>query len=1125
MYLFAQLEVGLATGGHLGIAPRDASTPQPFRAYIDYVRYYALAANAPVVDLSGVNAAIAQHNQDTTAHASANFVKHVGAGGEKLIVGGLPSGTNADAWRNGTIHVSNSGTDIWVEPAQVAQIPEPTPPVDPVPGGSLDLSFQDFAANYLPSTTGANPEFAPTIPLSSKMISEALIEAVLAKNQTKFDQVYAWAEKNMIRSKSGSGQTTYLDGYGSVVAANGSVSDWKIDSGAEVKIGKALITAWNTWNNVKHKDGASKKAALILSLTTLDEGRRYIRSSEGATSTSSGHLYLSLRTRDFDLAAFRMFKTFTGDTRFDEMISAGLHMFEAVTSTSGPLPTTKGLPPAYVAYGTAEHAYSEIKSGTNGWTINSPIGFNSDAQEALANLIEDAKAYNQARTKALLTGNLRAFYIEKWATGTITDGYNHDGTVSSTAQSAYGHYLAINVLALTNSADTTAAAIRSAKIPGLPTSGRQYLPNQVKGVTPVSTWPGDVLGWMGVALDTGRLTDLGVLGPNPNAGTTTPVTGGGTNTNPTGPVIIPDPVIPQPAGAAALFVNPGSTLMAWYNELPTGTKKTRVGFSALKPMAKWVGGWDPNAASWLEYVNAAKAAGKIPQGLMYNIPGLDFSGGYSSGSGAQTFDQYKALVTKFCDAIGTYPCIVTYEPDSLPDLDALPADKRAGRVASMTWAIAEIRRRCPNVYLYVDAGHSAWKTVADTVRNLKEIHSEVANGIAVNTSNTQPFNNEVAFAQAICARFPTGFNFIVDTGRNGNNNQTYEWCNPPDRQYGRDPLFGGPAVTGIPRCDGWLWNKTPGEADGPCNGWGGAAGALFQDYVFKDGVADNAAGAGMAQRPPAIAGSNQSSNQAQDNWPVPTGYTEVARELFQGTLSDWIVYDYPNNQVDPQSFANRWLASQVAIGLAPDGVTKELQITGIRGVDDSGNPIVKLGGAIWNKAAASRRGGRWEYRIRYDASAAFAGVGQLWVTDENTYNPWPTYNEFDITEWSDGSRAGTTYNNHFSLTPNAPDHDIYKTPTNVNFGTSYHDIVFEWEPGVYTAAWCDGVKYADSRDGTGLVYAWANNGAGPRINNPANRCVAMRPIFQIHSLNGNVNLYETTPIRMRIQRIRCLTKN
>jgi endoglucanase len=182
--------------------------------------------------------------------------------------------------------------------------------------------------------------------------------------------------------------------------------------------------------------------------------------------------------------------------------------------------------------------------------------------------------------------------------------------------------------------------------------------------------------------------------------------------------------------------------------------------------------------------------------------------------------------------------IVAYEPDSLTQSDGLSADARTGRISMMTWGIQQIKSQCPNALLYVDIGHSAWKTVDQAASLLQEVHVENANGFAINISNFRPDAELITYGQAICGKLNLpNVRFMFDSGRNGNPNiPSWRWANPADTRFGRIPQYGN---TGIDKCDGWTWWKRPGESDGNAGDGAPNAGEFWPTYMYNDAKGDN----------------------------------------------------------------------------------------------------------------------------------------------------------------------------------------------------------------------------------------------------------------------------------------------
>lgn len=370
------------------------------------------------------------------------------------------------------------------------------------------------------------------------------------------------------------------------------------------------------------------------------------------------------------------------------------------------------------------------------------------------------------------------------------------------------------------------------------------------------------------ALTMTLMAGLFQLGRPATAGTTTSSGGTGTVTTPTDGSGSGN-TTPAPSGALKLYSNPGTQAANYAKNLAAGTKKDRYNWFTSQPSTQWAGiDWDPDCSGIAGYINNAIAANKVPQVLSYSIPGRDL-GQYSSG-GATNTATYEAWIKKFALAIGSNVCIMAYEPDSLVQLDSLGSDDlKNGRVAAMTWAIRYLKQNCPNLYLYVDVGHSGWKSVDDAARLLQLVHVENADGFVINVSNFRPDAELITYGQAICAKLNLpNIRFIYDSGRNGNaTNLPSGFANPALRRLGKLPQFGN---TNVDKCDGWLWWKSQGESDGDNGSGAPSAGQFWDQYMYNDSKGDNDNGnnstdtsnvpnsSGMLQRPPTYGVANGS---------------------------------------------------------------------------------------------------------------------------------------------------------------------------------------------------------------------------------------------------------------------------
>lgn len=222
-------------------------------------------------------------------------------------------------------------------------------------------------------------------------------------------------------------------------------------------------------------------------------------------------------------------------------------------------------------------------------------------------------------------------------------------------------------------------------------------------------------------------------------------------------------------------------------------------------------------------MQGASASGKTPVFVIYTSPHGSESRWYASITGGT----YHDLVAEIARGIGHYEAWVVLEPDALPIANQYSAVERAKRMEEFRRSIALINEHAPNARVYIDAGHSRWVSLADKAQLLREAGITEAHGFSLNVSNFQTTESNVAYGRQL-SDLVGGKPFIIDTSRNGiGPTADNEWCNAPDRALGQHPDLS----PGIPRVDGLLWIKPPGESDGYCNG-GPQAGKFWMEYAL-----------------------------------------------------------------------------------------------------------------------------------------------------------------------------------------------------------------------------------------------------------------------------------------------------
>lgn len=261
------------------------------------------------------------------------------------------------------------------------------------------------------------------------------------------------------------------------------------------------------------------------------------------------------------------------------------------------------------------------------------------------------------------------------------------------------------------------------------------------------------------------------------------------------------------------YVDPNSTPAIWVRDHPADSRTAQIRDAiATKPMARWFGNWSGNIGTAVAtYVDAARAADKLPILVAYNIPGRDC--GSHSGGGAGSPEAYRTWISSFASGIGSRRAVVVVEPDALAQLDCLSTDLRNERVALLQYAARELRARAPNARVYHDGGNSHWIAADEMARRLHSAGVRDLRGFALNVSNYHLTADANAYGNAVSASLRTqfGYNkpFVVDTSRNGNGSNG-EWCNPGGRKLG---VVAQHSTSGAEML---LWIKVPGNSDGLC---------------------------------------------------------------------------------------------------------------------------------------------------------------------------------------------------------------------------------------------------------------------------------------------------------------------
>jgi endoglucanase len=295
----------------------------------------------------------------------------------------------------------------------------------------------------------------------------------------------------------------------------------------------------------------------------------------------------------------------------------------------------------------------------------------------------------------------------------------------------------------------------------------------------------------------------------------------------------------NPFSGRTFYVDPAShaaqTESEWAAQGRTA-EAAEIGKIAGQPTAEWFGNWSyghgSTAADVSWWVGRVRAAGALPVLVAYNMPWRDCNQ-YSSG-GAASPSAYEQFIEGVVNGIAGRPAVVILEPDALPELSCLTAERQAIYYNLLSFAVRHLSSSAATA-VYLDAGNAGWQPAATMAARLRQADVAGARGFSLNVSNFDGTASEVAYGEAISRGLGGGVHFIVDTSRNGRGPAPGgAWCNPPGRGLGARPT----SSTGAALADAYFWVKRPGESDGTCNG-GPSAGEWWPSYALE--LAQNAA--------------------------------------------------------------------------------------------------------------------------------------------------------------------------------------------------------------------------------------------------------------------------------------------
>ncbi|MDI1460709.1 glycoside hydrolase family 6 protein [Catellatospora sp. KI3] len=279
--------------------------------------------------------------------------------------------------------------------------------------------------------------------------------------------------------------------------------------------------------------------------------------------------------------------------------------------------------------------------------------------------------------------------------------------------------------------------------------------------------------------------------------------------------------------SGSFYRDPTSAVNQWLAANPNDSRASlisqRIG---SQPQARWFANYNQSTiqSQVSSYVGAANAVNQIPVLVAYMIPNRDCGG--ASAGGAPSYTAYRTWVDAFAAGLGTRTAVVILEPDSLALQTCLSASEKSERNSALSYAVTKLKQVNPSAKVYLDAGHSAWNSAADTASRLQAAGVANAAGFYSNVSNFRWTADEVNFGRNVLNALGNGnLHQVVDVSRNGKGPLGSEWCDPAGRGTGLAPT----TATNESTVDAFLWVKPPGEADGCAS----SAGTFVPDLAYS----------------------------------------------------------------------------------------------------------------------------------------------------------------------------------------------------------------------------------------------------------------------------------------------------
>ncbi|WP_261807985.1 glycoside hydrolase family 6 protein [Paenibacillus sp. N3.4] len=281
--------------------------------------------------------------------------------------------------------------------------------------------------------------------------------------------------------------------------------------------------------------------------------------------------------------------------------------------------------------------------------------------------------------------------------------------------------------------------------------------------------------------------------------------------------------------------------------------------------------------------------------VIYDMPGRDCHALASNGELPLTQAGLQTYKTQYIDAIASVfsdpkyqniRIVTVIEPDSLPNLVTNLSDPRCAQANSTNiyrdatqYALNKLHA-IPNVYTYMDIGHSGWLGWDSNRQSTIDLFTNVVTGTTTGLASVDGFITDTANTTPLEEPFLTDPNLTI-SGQQLRSANYYQWNPYFDEADFTAALYSDFVANGWPASIGFL-------VDTSRNGWGGpgrptgASGTNVNDYAnsgridkrFHRGNWCNPSGAGMGQPPTVAPAGYPASHLDAFVWVKPPGESD-----------------------------------------------------------------------------------------------------------------------------------------------------------------------------------------------------------------------------------------------------------